>query len=293
MDLIGNQKIRDNLDKIVQNNQISHSYLFVGTNGIGKKLFAKEFAKSILCLNESKKPCMQCKSCLEFENGNHPDYYEIAAEENSIKIDTIRQMQRKVQELPIVSSRKVYVIDDSESMTKEAQNCLLKTLEEPPSFVTIILITSDENKILSTIQSRCLKINFHALSKRELKQYLQKKYGAEEFTDSMIAACQGSIGKAEEIYQNKEMYTLLNQIFNSIETKSITEVLPQLEVVYKNKENIQNILEYLNAMFMEKAKDKIQYVDYIKYVEEAKRDLIMNANFDMTMDRLFFRIWGD
>lgn len=293
MDLIGNQKIKENLRKIVQSKQISHSYLFIGAKGIGKKLFAKEFAKSILCTNESIRPCTQCKSCLEFESGNHPDYYEISPEEGSIKIDLIRQLQRKVQELPIVSSKKIYVIDDSENMTKEAQNCLLKTLEEPPSFVTIILITSDENKILSTIQSRCLKINFHALSKDELKQYLQSKYEKSFFTDSMIAACQGSIGKAEEIYQNKEIYTILDQVFDSIETKSVTEVIPQLEVLYKSKENIQNILEYLNAIFIAKAKENIHYVNYIQYVEEAKRDLIMNANYDMTIDRLLFRIWGD
>mgnify|MGYP003312348237 CR=1 FL=1 len=144
-ELIGNEKIKENLNKVLQSNKIAHSYMFIGTKGIGKKLFAKEFAKGILCINNKFKTCDQCKSCIEFVNHNNPDYYEIGLEddENSIKIDTIRQMQKRIQELPIVSDRKVYIIDDSEYMTKDAQNCLLKTLEEPPKFVTIILIVSN------------------------------------------------------------------------------------------------------------------------------------------------------
>ena len=112
-ELIGNNKIKQNLQRILSSNKIAHSYMFVGNKGIGKKEFAKEFAKGILCLNETTKPCKTCKSCLEFDSNNNPEYYEISlGEENSIKIDVIRQMQRKIQELPIVSARKVYIIDD-------------------------------------------------------------------------------------------------------------------------------------------------------------------------------------
>ena len=158
--LIGNEKTKQDLKTVLQNNKVSHSYMFIGDKGIGKYQFAKEFAKGILCLNEEK-PCGSCKSCIEFNNNNNPDYKYIGLEdESSIKIEAIRKMQEKVQELPIVSSKKVYIIDDSEYMTKEAQNCLLKTIEEPPEFVTVILITSNENKILNTIKSRCLKIYF-------------------------------------------------------------------------------------------------------------------------------------
>ena len=158
-ELIGNEKIKQNLIKILENKTIAHSYMFIGTKGIGKKEFAKEFARGILCENKEQKPCVQCKSCIEFINTNNPDYYEIGLQEdeNSIKIEAIRNMQKRVQELPIVSDRKVYIIDDSELMTDQAQNCLLKTLEEPPEFVTIILIVSNENLILNTIKSRCLK----------------------------------------------------------------------------------------------------------------------------------------
>lgn len=294
MNLIGNQKIKDNLENSIQNNKISHSYLFIGTKGVGKILFAREFAKGILCMSDQNKPCRQCQACISFTDNNHPDYYEMGLEEgeNSIKIDAIRQMQRKIQEKPIVSTKKVYVIDCSESMTKEAQNCLLKTLEEPPVFVTIILITNDENKILSTIQSRCVKMHFQNLSQEEMKQYIQNNL-EEDFTESMLVACQGSIGKAQQILKNKELFQQVEELLQQMNHSSITEIMLKAEILYKNKENIQELLEYMNALFIKKAKENLHYVNYIQYVEEAKRDLSYNANYEMTIDRLLFRIGED
>ena len=293
-ELIGNEKIKQNLIKILKNNTISHSYMFVGTKGVGKKLFAKEFAKGILCNNSEKRPCEACKSCIEFMNSNNPDYYEIGLEddENSIKIDTIRNMQKRVQELPIVSDRKVYIIDDSEYMTKDAQNCLLKTLEEPPSFITIILIVSNENMILNTIKSRCLKIYFNNLSEAELKKYINANLNINDFSNNMLKACSGSIGKALQIYKSKEEYSELDRVFNNIENYTLTDVISNIDTLYKNKEDIQEILEYLNTILIRKAKENLKYIDYIKYVEETKRDLNLNCNYDMCIDKLLFKIFS-
>lgn len=187
--IIGNDKIKNDLKQILQNNHISHSYMFIGNKGIGKSKFAKEFAKGIVCNSDITKPCLSCKSCIEFDNNNNPDFYYIdLGEENSIKIETIRLMQKKVQELPIVSKRKVYIIDDAEYMTKEAQNCLLKTIEEPPEFVTVILITSNENRILNTIKSRCLKIYFNSIDTNDMRQFLKDTYKIDNISENMIKA---------------------------------------------------------------------------------------------------------
>ena len=292
-ELIGNEKIKQNLIKILSNNTTSHSYMFIGTKGIGKKQFAKEFAKGILCQSDENRPCEMCKSCVEFVNSNNPDYYEISLQEdeNSIKIDTIRQMQKRVQELPIVSNKKVYIIDDSEYLTKESQNCLLKTLEEPPEFVTIILIVSNESKILNTIKSRCLKMYFNNLSNDDLLKYINQNLDIAEFSENMLKACGGSIGKAGIIYKNKEIYSQLDQIFTNIENYTLTDVLPKLEILYKSKEQIQDILEYLNTIFIEKAKQNIKYIDYISYVEETKRNINSNCNYDMSIDNMIFKIF--
>ena len=107
--------------------------------------------------------CNKCKSCIEFDSDNNPDFFLIEPDGNSIKIDQIRQMQKSVLEKPIESSKKVYIIDNCHLMTKEAQNCLLKTLEEPPEFVTIILVSANENLILNTIKSRCTSIKFNSI----------------------------------------------------------------------------------------------------------------------------------
>jgi len=293
-ELIGNQKIKENLTKVLNSNTISHSYMFIGTKGIGKKLFAKEFAKGILCTSNENKPCEKCKSCIEFVNNNNPDYYEIELEddENSIKIDTIRQMQKRVQELPIVSDRKVYIIDDSEHMTKDAQNCLLKTLEEPPKFVTIILIVSKENMILNTIKSRCLKLYFNNLSNIELKEYINKNFNINEFSENMLMASGGSIGRVKQIHENKEIYSEVDKIFTNVENYTLIDVISKMDILYKSKDEIQDILEYLNTIFIKRAKENIKYIDYIKYIEETKKDIALNCNYDMCIDKLLFKIFN-
>lgn len=289
--LIGNEKIKHNLINILAKNNISHSYMFIGTKGIGKKKFAREFAKGILCLNDSK-PCETCKSCLEFDNNNNPEYYELdLGEENSIKIDAIREMQKKVQELPIVSNRKVYIIDDSEYMTKDAQNCLLKTLEEPPEFVTIILIVSNENTILNTIKSRCIKIYFEDIKEEELKEYIKNNLDLSGFTKNMLKASDGSIGKAINIYQNKDLYIQIDKIFENVDNYDLTDVISKLDELYKNKDIIIDILDYINSIFIQKAKDEYKYISYISYIEEAKKNLKQNCNYDMTIDKLLFNIF--
>ena len=173
--IIGNEKNKELLKNIIDSNNIAHSYMFVGKDSIGKLLFAKEFSKAILCTS-GEKACNKCKSCIEFDTNNNPDFSILEPEGNSIKIDQIRELTKKVYEKPVVSSRKVYIINDSQVMTKEAQNSLLKTLEEPPEYVTIILITSNENTFLPTIKSRCTKVSFNRLTNNELANILEKEY---------------------------------------------------------------------------------------------------------------------
>ena len=174
-EIVGNEKNKEFLKNIINTNNVAHSYMFVGKESIGKLLFAKEFAKAILCTSEQK-TCNKCKSCIEFDTNNNPDFSILEPDGNSIKIDQIRELTKKVYEKPVVSNKKVYIINDSNYMTKEAQNSLLKTLEEPPEYVTIILIASNENSFLPTIKSRCTKITFNKLTNSELSNILEKEY---------------------------------------------------------------------------------------------------------------------
>ncbi len=123
--ILGNDKIKEALTNSVKNNKISHSYLFIGTDGIGKKLIAKEFAKMILC-NDKNKYCGRCKSCIEFDTNNNPDFKIIEPEGNSLKIEQIRELQNRVSEKPIISNRKVYIIDNSDKMTRRSSKLFVK-----------------------------------------------------------------------------------------------------------------------------------------------------------------------
>lgn len=184
--VIGNDKNKIFLNKIVKSDNTVHSYMFEGIEGIGKSIFARDFAKMLLCMGDSKTDCRTCKSCIEFENNNNPDFIQIKPYGKVIKIEQIRQMQEKILEKPIVSDKKVYIIDDADLMTKEAQNCLLKTLEEPPKFVVIILVLSNESKILNTIKSRCMRIFFEKLKNEELNKYAVENFDKSQIKQSMI-----------------------------------------------------------------------------------------------------------
>ena len=287
--LIGNQKVKKILQDIIDNKKYSHSYLFTGIEGIGKFQFAKEFAKNILCENEDA--CNICKSCLEFNSENHPDFYKIDVIDGStIKIDQIKKMQEKIIEKPIISKKKVYIINNADLMVIPAQNCLLKTLEEPPQYVTIILVTANEGKILSTIKSRCVLVNFNPINKDELSEYIKDK-GLDN-SKELMDIYEGSIKRVYDIQEKKDIYLEINKIFNNIEKIKILDILGKCECLYKQKDMILDILNYINIIFFNKVKNNnYQYLKYISYVEEAKQNLYRNVNYDMVIDKLILNIW--
>ncbi len=290
--ILGNDKIKKLLVQANQNKKISHSYLFVGTEGIGKKMIANEFAKMILCTSE-KQYCMQCKSCIEFDTNNNPDFKIIEPEGNSIKIEQIREFQAKVAEKPIISERKVYIINDSDKMTTEAQNCLLKTLEEPPEFITIILIASNENSFLTTIKSRCMIIHFDKIPNNQIEEFLEKNYQTKIDSPIMLQAFQGSIGKAIQLKEKKEQYEKIEEILYNLEKRDKVDILNMADELYKAKDEKNEILEYINVVLLELAKKSSKYANCISIVEETKRRLQYNANYDMSIDNMLFHFWEE
>lgn len=290
--IIGNSNNKKILENIIRSNNISHSYIFSGVSGIGKLLFAKEFAKAILCLNTNEKPCNKCKSCESFETSNNPDIIIIDEQEESIKTETIKELTSNVLEKPIQGAKKVYIINNSENMTKEAQNSLLKTLEEPPEYAVIILITNNENLLLNTIKSRCIKIQFTKLSNEELKEYFNKNLLC--LDNNMLKAFGGSIGKALTLKDKQETYEKIGKAFSHIENMNELQILKIKEAVFQDKDEIYSVLDYINTIFYEKILDDIhnteKYQECIKTIEETKLRLKKNSNYDMTIDNALFAI---
>ena len=283
--IVGNQKVKEYLKTSIETRNISHSYMFVGKSGIGKKLFAKEFAKKIMCLNFEKideEDC-KCESCVKFETNSNPDYIEIFPDGKTLKIDQIRKMQEKIAEKPIISNRKVYVIDDADLMNEESQNCLLKTLEEPPEYAVIILVVSNESKILSTIKSRCILVKFNPLSSDEIKTIVPN------LSDDFVKILEGSLENSENIEEKQSQYMQINEIADLIGKKcSLAELFNKSELLYSNKDDIISILEYLNVIFFEK-----KWISLVEIVEKTKQKIISNNNYDMCIDYLLMHIWEE
>ena len=288
--IIGNKRNKEILEKAIEINKTSHSYIFCGTEGIGKKIIAKELAKKILWLKEKANDC-NCKSCIEFDSDNNPDFQLIESVDGKIKIEQIRQMQRKVAEKPIISNNKVYIIDNADTMTIEAQNCLLKTLEEPPEYITIILICTNEGNLLSTIKSRCTRMQFEPIKDEEIKEYVKTKLPDEQISEKLIELAQGGIGKAIKLNEKKDIYENIENILVSMQCRDLIDIVQMSEVIYKSKEEIKSILEYINVLLMKLSNQNIKYINCVQIVEETKRRIKANSNYDMCIDYMIFSMW--
>ena len=280
--IVGNNKIKESLENTINSGNVSHSYLFVGKAGIGKKLFAKDLAKKVMCLKDES-----CESCIKFDANSNPDFSIIVPDGKSIKIEQIRNMQARIAEKPIISNQKVYIIDDADLMSEESQNCLLKTLEEPPEYAMIILIASNETKMLQTIKSRCVIIRFEDLTNEEISQILNTN------DQEIIKLCEGSVAKAETISQKKEVFDNLKMIANLLGKNSLIDVFNNSDLLYSSKDDIMTLLDFLNLIFFEKTKENLRYSKAITIIEETKKKILSNNNYDMCIDYMLMHIWED
>ena len=308
--IVGNNKIKESLKNAVKSNNVSHSYLFVGKAGVGKKKFAKDLAKKVMCLgsnggaqnNGVKNNEVQnnnvandnleldfdnCDSCIKFDANSNPDFSIIVPDGKSIKIEQIRNLQARIVEKPISSSKKVYIIDDADTMTEESQNCLLKTLEEPPEYAMIILIASNENRMLQTIKSRCVIIRFEDLTNEEISQILHTN------DQDIIRLCEGSVAKADTISEKREMFAQLKIIADYLGKNSLIDVLNNSDLLYSSKDDIMTLLDFLNIIFFEKAKENIKYSKAISIIEKTKKKILANNNYDMCIDYMLMHIWEE
>ena len=288
--ILGNQKVKQMLQNSIEKNIVSHSYMFIGLEGIGKKMIAKEFAKKNLCLNQIIDNQCNCKSCIEFDTNNNPDFLIVEPDGNSIKIEQIRNLQKLIQEKPIISNKKVYIIDNADLMTKEAQNCLLKTLEEPPEYAVIILVGSNENLFLPTIKSRCMIIHFDKISNEEMKRYLKDNLGINQINEEMLDMFKGSIGKAINLKDKQEEYESIYGFINNLGKMDVIELYKYAKPLYKFKEEIFEVLDYINILLLKKAKQQYIYVECIDIVEDTKKRLKQNGNYDMCIDNMVFNM---
>jgi len=201
-DIVGHKKIIEGLKKILVSGRVAHAYLFWGPEGTGKRTVALAFAAALLCKGDKKlsgsDACGRCKDCRQVASGNHPDLHFVEPQGSYIKIEQVRDMQKKAVYKSYQGQYSVYLIDPADAMTLEASNCLLKTLEEPPGGTVFLLISASPHTLLPTVLSRCQQLQFKMLSPKEIEEGLQRQafnVAAEELKFLSVMAG-GSFGKA-------------------------------------------------------------------------------------------------
>ena len=170
-EVVGQEHIIQTLNNAIYQNKIAHAYLFCGPRGTGKTTTAKIFAKMLNCENENK-PCEECENCKMASQSSHPDIIEIDAASNN-GVEEVRNLIDKVKYAPLSGKYKIYIIDEVHMMSTSAFNALLKTIEEPPAHVIFIFATTEPNKVLSTIISRCQRFDFSKVSQKDIEKRLK------------------------------------------------------------------------------------------------------------------------
>ena len=258
-DILGNDDVKKYLTNCIENKNFSHSYIFSGIKGVGKYTFAKDFAKCIL------------------EDSMMQDYYELGPDGKSIKVAQIRELQNVINIKPIFSKKSVY---DADLMTIEAQNSLLKTLEEPPEYAVIILIVHNERSILSTVKSRCVNIKFNKLSDKDIKKYfLKNDLNFEDKNINVFKVLDGSLNNIDFIRDDYDELLNLTVFVTNLKKNKVINFFQDASVFYDNHDKIIRLLEYLNILLFENS-----YFQLIEIVEKTKNKILMNNNFEMCID---------
>ncbi len=195
--IVGHERAVSLLDHSLKSEKLPHAYLFVGPKHVGKMTLALNLAQALNCDGEEK-PCGQCRQCLRIATGRHADVHAIAVNDRTeIGIDHIREMQHEASLKPFEGRNRVFIIDGAEHLSHEASNCLLKTLEEPPPNVNIILLTVNESLLLPTVLSRCQRLEMRPLSTSVVEQALIHRWGVPQERASVLARlCSGCLGWA-------------------------------------------------------------------------------------------------
>ena len=267
--LLGHKNILDKLTLTITNNTVGHAYIFEGPDGIGKRETALSFSKMLMCEGKDF-PCGICKACLLFSEQSNPDFQEIISEGKSIGVEDIRKITKDIVIRPLYSNYKIIIINDADKMTLQAQNALLKSLEEPPGYVVFILTAHSASALAPTIRSRCQKIQFSKLADREIEGILDDKYGFAD-RDFIISYADGVIGTALDLAESPQLLELRDRVVGAISSLISSSGENIIEVVKLFEENTDKLQFMLQIVLL--------YLrDLLIYMKTANISILINSD---------------
>ena len=319
--IIGHESIIQHLQNAIASHKVSHAYILNGEEGMGKKLIARTYAKTLQCEEGGIISCNRCKSCMQLDSGNHPDVIWVTHEKVSIGVEDIRlQVNADIQIKPYNSPYKVYIIDDADKLTEQAQNALLKTIEEPPEYAVILLLVSNISVILPTILSRCVQLNLKPVDKQEIKEFLMLQHHIPDYLAEVAAAFSGgNVGKAIKYAASEDFERIKSDVLHIlkyIDEMELHEVISGLKMLTASKNNIEDYIDLMvlwyrdvlmykatmdpdlllyreELMFIKNQANTRSYEGLEKIInamEKAKIRLKANVNFDIAIELMLLSI---
>lgn len=254
-DILGHDTIKEHFQKAIEAHKVSHAYILAGEAGMGRKSLAHAFALTLLCEKGKSEPCMECHACKQVLSGNHPDLVHVTHEKpGSIGVDDIReQINDTIMIRPYSSYYKIYIVDEAEKMTVQAQNALLKTIEEPPSYAVIILLTTNPESFLPTILSRCVQLKLKPLKDSVIREYLVGSMGIPENQAELYAAfARGNLGKAIKLADSedfKHMYDEMLRMLKHVKDMDISELLDYIKKLKDENMDLYECLDFMQVWY--------------------------------------------
>lgn len=342
--VLGQNHIEKHFENAIKMGKISHAYIINGEAGTGKMQLAVAFAKALQCVDNNPqfyadnnlqfdfgvedtektvtgRACGVCKSCKQTESRNQPDIKYVTYEKSGIGVDEIReQINDDIDIKPYSSRYKIYIVADSEKMTVQAQNALLKTIEEPPEYAVIILLTTNADMFLPTILSRCVLLNIRPVKEETIKNQLMSEYGVSNYEANMAAVFSGgNPGKAIKLATSEEFKELKKNVVGMLMSlerggmdiinshikeaatfkKQMDEYFSLMRswfrdvLLYKGTKNIDSLIFQDDYRLIKEMSEKLEYLDInviLKAMDYAENRIKSNVNFDVTMEVLFLTI---
>lgn len=317
--VIGHDDVIEHLQKGIRENKVSHAYILSGEKGSGKRLLAHIFASALQCEKGGVEPCGKCKSCMQVEGGNQPDIIYVTHEKVSMGVEDIRtQVNGDVAIKPYSSKYKIYIIPDGEKMTDQAQNALLKTIEEPPEYAVFLLLTDNINSFLPTILSRCVTLQLKPVASKQIKKFLMEQRQIPDYLAELSARfSQGNVGKAIRYGSSEEFIEIKKDtihVLTHIEDMKNYEIVQFVKSVSARKHDVEDYLDlmllwYRDVLMFKVTQDTngLLFADeitsirkqaeckqyegieaIINAIQKAKVRLRANVNFETAMELMVF-----